>query len=558
MEQSRIVRLDLRAVRARAARAEGFALVVALAFLTVLSLAAVGAWGAATSNERSFDRDRQVTRALAIGEAGLNNAIATLTAIQTPQSSLAPASGTLDGGSWSYTAARAQDDPAGHPDEYTWTIVATGVAPDHTTTRIVSTRVKETVTQTTQEQTATSTTPPSAVYGYGVFLGDPASDCATSGSGNLFSASAQVTVPIYVAGSLCISGGGSPIVAEPAGSSGTVTFYVGKIFKTQSNASPVGTSSAHLASATVVGGCVGDRGPVSCSKQGVPMDWTGSPTYGSGVWANVYSSTQNPIAKPAVDPVWYAESRPGPLHACNSNPLDGTQTSSPGPLVFDTNGLRDMSLTGANGSKDILQLVNNWNSAQNSYDCRFYDSNGNLVGRLAWTFPQNCSGAGTMVIQGTVYFDGNLTFASCDYAIYTGVGTMYVNGTVSFANGAKLCAAPIAGSPCVGNYDPSRNMLELVAVNAAGRSPGFTMSGAGVFEGTAWANGVFNTGNGAKLAGPVIADTATMSGAATVRKTIVPPSGAPGAAVTTTTTTTTEGPPQSSWSTIAGSWQQLR
>jgi hypothetical protein len=197
----------------------------------------------------------------------------------------------------------------------------------------------------------------------------------------------------------------------------------------------------------------------------------------------------------------------------------------------------------------------------NSFDCRYYDSSGNLVGQLKWAFPSSCgaapaSGTADLTISGTVFIDGNLSFSGCDYAVYQGRGTIYVNGTVNFANGAKVCAKPISGSPCNGNYDQSQNLLELVALNAGNQASGFTMSGGTTYEGVAFTNGVFNEGNGAVLNGPVIADRATMSGNAQLRTTVNPPSGSPGAA--TTTTTTTQGPDQVSWSGVAGSWQQLK
>jgi hypothetical protein len=124
------------------------------------------------------------------------------------------------------------------------------------------------------------------------------------------------------------------------------------------------------------------------------------------------------------------------------------------------------------------------------------------------------------------------------------------------ANGAKICAKPISGNPCLGNFDPSQNLLEIVAVNAGNVDPGFALTGAASYEGVSFVNGVFNAGNGATVNGPVIADRATMSGNAKLRTTVDPPAGAPGASATTTTTIT--GPDQASWVGVPGSWQQLK
>jgi hypothetical protein len=55
--------------------------------------------------------------------------------------------------------------------------------------------------------------------------------------------------------------------------------------------------------------------------------------------------------------------------------------------------------------------------------------------------------------------------------------------------------------------------------------------------------------------GPVIADSALMSGAMNLSSTFTPPPGSPGAA--STTTTTVSGPDQVSFAANPGSWQQL-
>ena len=203
----------------------------------------------------------------------------------------------------------------------------------------------------------------------------------------------------------------------------------------------------------------------------------------------------------------------------------------------------------------MLELVDRSSVANNSFDCRLYASDGTLLSRLAWTFPAGCSGTGTLIVQGSVFIDGNLVIDNCDYAVYQGRGTIYVNGTVSFGGGGRICAQPISGNPCLGNYDPNQNLLEIVANNASNVAPGFDLGGAGKFEGVAYTNGQFNAGNGASFNGNVTADTATFSGAAAL-KSVVPPSSAPGASYTTTTTAS--GPDTVTWSSVPGSWQQLK
>ena len=536
----------------------GVALIFAIIVVATLTISTAALTTLVTTNEKSFGRDRQEVRALNDAEAGLNAAVSTLNASGPSTTSIPNLTGSIDGGTFSYTTARTQPDPTGHPNDYLWTITSTGTSPTGAVDRRVQTQVKQTVIPGTGTVVA-----PSQAYSYGIFMGDPNSDCTVSG-GNVISGGPTVTVPLYVAGSLCISGGTS--IAEPASSpGGTLTFYVGKKFSTTGPL--VGTSSKHIASATVVGGCLADGTPlVSCSQQGNPNNHGSCqpPGCGSGIYANAYSSTQNTIPKPTVDAVKYY-SDPSTISAgasaagCNNNPVNPAQVSTyPSgwtaanftQRVLDSNATRNTppSLT----SLPLFHLVDQSSVANNSFDCRLYAADGTLLSRLAWTFPAGCSGPGTLIIQGSVFIDGNLSITSCDYAVYQGRGTLYVNGTVSFTNGGKLCARPISGNPCLGNYDPNQNLLEIVANNASNATPGFSLGGAGVFEGIAYTNGQFSALNGSSFNGNVTADTAVFSGAASV-KSVVPPSSAPGASYTTP-----PGPSTVTWTPVPGSWQQLK
>ena len=573
-------RLGLR-LRRRWTDESGIALVLSLLVMGVLTIATASLIAAADSNDRAFSRDRQTSRALNIAEAGLNSAIATLRSSPVSTTSLSDATGSLDGGTWSYhTDSRSQDPD--DPNLYYWTITSTGHSPDGKVTRIVSTKVSQTITPNSSETTTTN--PASPAYDYGFFLGDAGSNCTTSGGGNSLGGSAGLSVSVYIKGSLCVSGNANPFIYEPTGSQGTIDVYIGGFFQSSGNPHPIGLPSALIHSATIVGGCLDGNhttgkgknrtaSTVPCSQQGSPLEWTGGGDYGSGVWAQEYSSTQNDIPKPTIEADrWYSEAAPGPATGCNNNPMTPLEVSSypsnyqtgipqwsPSYFkgrLFDNDATRNTSIP---GTIDFLQIVNNWNSVMNSFDCRSYDADGNLIGRLAWTYPvggMTSSNPGTLTIDGTVFIDGNLSFASSDYAVYQGRGTIYVNGTVSMAGGAKICAQPTSGNPCDGDYDPDQNLLEFVAVNANNVTPGFDMGGAAKLDGVAFLNGHFNAAGSATLNGPVIADTATMQGDAKNRTTINPPSGSPGAKETTTTTT--PGEDQVSWDVVPGSWQQLQ
>jgi Tfp pilus assembly protein PilX len=533
------------------AREDGIALVLSMIVMGVLTIATTAVVTAVTSNEHAFGRDRQTNRALNIAEAGLNAGVAAVKALPATATTMSPASGTLDNGSWAYTVTRTQD--ATNPDLYYWTVTSTGTSPDGMVTRIVSTKVSETITH--HSTTTTTTTPASPAWAYGFFLGDPSSDCATLGTGNDFGGNYTISVSIYIAGSLCMQGS-NVVMREPGTGQQTLDLYVGDIFKvTGSNSSPIGTSTQMIRQATIVNGCLDHSGrSVPCSKRGDPTANPQSPSYGSGVWAGTYSSTQNPIPTPTIEAdKWYADAAPGPATGCNDHPTDPSQTSvypsgwtaaTFRSALFDNNSTRDTSL----GTLDPLSAF-----GTGSFDCRWYDGAGNLVGRLAWTY----GNPGTLTIDGTVFIDGNLSFASNDYAIVQGRGTIYVNGTVSFSGQAKVCELPTSGDPCLGNYDPSQNLLVLVANNGGSHTTtGFALSGLNTYEGVAYTNGILNEGGNATLHGPVIADTATMAGNGATRTTVTPPEGAPGAAGTTTSTT--DEPDTAAWGGVPGSWQQLK
>ena len=534
------------------AREDGIALILSVLVMGVLTIATASTVTLVMSNEHAYSRDRQTNRALNVAEAGLNAGLAAVKALPATATSAPSASGTTDRGAWSYTVTRAQD--ASNADVYYWTITSTGISPDGNVTRIVSTKVSETITHHTVS--TTTTTPASAAYDYGFFLGDPASDCTTSTTNpNSFSGNYTISASFYVSGSLCIAQQNTNVREPDSAHPRTLNIYIGNKFKVGgNNSSPIGTSTAPIALATVVQGCLDKNSKaVVCSKQGDPTKNSNQSGYGSGVYAAGYSSTQISIPMPTIDSNWYTNSKPGPVNGCNNSPTDATHVStyptgydaaSFKAAIFDNNSTRDTSL----GTIDPLTVF-----GTSSWDCRYYDSNGDLKGQLKWTY----GNPGTLEINGTVWIDANLGITQ-SYAIIHGRGTMYANGTVAFSGQSKWCELPKSGNNCLGNYDPTQNILVLVANNAANVNPGFSMTGNSVttFEGVAFANGRMNQTGQATLYGPVLASSANMAGNGNTVTKVNPPPGAPGAEATTTTTSS--GPDTAEWDNVPGSWQQLR
>jgi hypothetical protein len=540
-------------------REDGIALVLALIVMAVLTIGTAAVITEVNSNEHHFGRDRQVNRALNVAEAGLSAGVAAAKALPVTATSLSDASGTTDGGTWSYSATREQD--SSNSDLYYWTVTSSGVSPDGTVTRIVSRKVAQTITHNSASQTIHHD--PSPAYDYGFFLGDPGSDCVTIGTGNTFSGNLTISTSMYVAGSLCW-GGSNVSMREPTGPGQTINLYVGKKFKvTGSNSSPIGTGSASpavcgsgcIAAATIVGGCIDTRGnSVVCSVHGDPTKRSNQSGYGSGVYAASHGSTQNNIPTPTIDTAWYANAKPGPATGCNDDPThpgdaaymssypSGYTAATFKSALFDNDSTRNGSL----GTVDFLNF--------GSFDCRYYDTSGTLVGRLGW----QPGSPGTLTILGTMWIDGNLGFSgNSNNAVVQGKGTIYATGTISFSGQATVCETPTSGSACLGNYDADQNLLVLVAYNNGSHTTtGFSLTGQNTFEGIAFTNGALTEGGNATLHGPVLADTATMAGNGDTRTIIDPPEGSPGAGYDETITES--GEDTAIWADVPGSWRQLQ
>ncbi len=300
-------------------------------------------------------------------------------------------SGAVDGGTMSWYATKT--------GSATWTIYANAVSPNGAVTRRLSLNMGGNVT------TQTTTLTASPVYAYGYVMADPNADCASlsppANGGDSIANSAALTVPIFIASSLCISAGapaiGEPAV-EPAGVTQSVTLYVGKTFRTSGTANPVGSAAKPILSANIVGGCqVNFHGLQNrvCSTQGSAVS-----SSGSGVYASSYPVQQQSLVKPTIDTATYSTAMPGPANDCNGSSVKNL-------FKLDNNGTRNTSL----GTINLFHLKNtNQADTGNNFDCRYYDGTGNLVGQLTWVD----GNPGTLTVKGTIFLDGNLNLSAND------------------------------------------------------------------------------------------------------------------------------------------------
>jgi hypothetical protein len=218
-----------------------------------------------------------------------------------------------------------------------------------------------------------------------------------------------------------------------------------------------------------------------------------------------------------------AWANPGPAlgHAC---PVGSNVPTN----FFDNNTLRNDS----NGSINLFP-------SGHPYNCTVGSN------QLIW------DGTNHLTVNGTFYFDGNLSMSGNTAIVYSGEGTIYFTGSLSFSGTTSLCGI----TNCTTQWDTGHNVLVLVA--GCRNSTNGTMSGCVSISGNntlqigIYSNNDYSISGTAVNMGPVIATSGTFSGNATQ---MIPfatlPSGAPTNTVTetetstSTVTTTFDGNPQ--------------
>ena len=439
------------------------------------------------SNENLSERDRDTARALNVAEAGLNNALSVIS--QTDPNGTQATGSTLSSTSFTIDSGSGSYS-ATKSTSSAWTISASGTAPNGNVTRHLELKV--------EAEAVSSGSVASPVYGWGFFVGSNTGCTSTSGN-------TTIRVPVFVRNSLCLSG--NSVIEEPGALGGTMSVYIGGSYTASGNAR-IGASTKNIASFTAVGGC-NFGGNVICSNSAQ-----------SKVYSNAYSSTPSTVTKPTVDAA-----------AVYSSGNWSAPTCTVGSFTFDNNTTRNTSL----GSVDLLS-----NNSRPSFDCTVKNPSGTTtIGRLAWDLPTK-----VLTISGTIFIDGNLTFSGNSQARYTGSGTIYANGSMSASGNTSLCGPPStpSGASCSGQWDPSQGSLEMVALN------GWSMSGNSEMDVIAFVVGAYSASGNTVVTGPVIADTATLSGNSKYSAVTTPPPGAPGGSTVVTTTT---------WSAVPGSWRQV-
>lgn len=367
----------LQRFRSRLACQSGFALPFALVTLLVLGGLGTSVVSYTSWNTGSAARSNADQVALALAEAGLNYAYATLYNSATPANPATVPSTTvaLDGGTATYAGTLVGD---------TWTLTGTGTV--RNPTGPAAAPVVRSVSGRVRLGSALRSSANNAVWNY--VYADALTGCTSLAN------SVVLDVPLYVRGNLCLT--------NSAQMTGYALRVGGNV--TVANLATVGTAAAPIYEVSVGGTCqLGNNTPHSpCG----PADQ---------VHAQVVGTNPPGLTKPPIDLArWYSDSQPGPKHACTSGSFPGG---------FDNDGVMNRSLPPVNLTPAT------------AYDCRVLDAAGYEVGRLSWT-PGT---PGSLKIAGTIFFDGDISFSQYNEAVYEGRATIYSSGKITFANQTRVC-----------------------------------------------------------------------------------------------------------------------
>jgi hypothetical protein len=509
----------------------GQALILSLVTLMALIISAATVIVVVTSNQSQSTGQRQGAAALSAADAGLDLAANAVSTVGT-QTSLSGSS-TVDSNAVTWSAAKTT--PA--TGAAYWTLNATAVSPNGKVTRVLQEQMQLTSSPTSNY------IPP--IYGYGFVMGGAPNPtqyttntqvdayCASGGAVTVFGGSGAITVPAWINGDFCASGGSDPAIGNLSSSNPIAVHIGGTMYDQQGPTCVIGApagicgNQGAVASVKILGGCwnhhVAAKVPCDSNSQTAVNG-------GSGVYATSFTPTDpiptpsKPIFDSATEQSLYNSASPGPKNACGAG-----SSGSPPANLFDSNTTLDGSL----GATDFATHM-----GAGTWVCK------TSSGELDWSWNGVRGSVATLGLQGVVFFDGSFTLNANDLIKFAqnSRGSIYIDGTMTMTNNASMCSA-ISGGACdfSAAWDPkdvaSDPLIFFAAYNRQGASFGWSMSGASGFQGILYTNGGYSLGNGTTMMGSVFADYASVIGDGEFQVTNTPPFGALG--ITTTSATTT-------------------
>jgi hypothetical protein len=380
----------------------GVALPIALGAMLVISIALVTVLEMSRSSQRGAELGAADQNAVAVAEAGLNDAEAVLANAANPAhpSALPPAGSpvtvSVEGGTVQYWGTL---DAATNPDR--WTVHAASTVRNPTGGESVSHAVSA------QFDVAV---PITGNEGWNYVFTD-AAGCT------YLQNTVTVYAPFYTKGDLCMKNTAAALGPRVDVYGGIQLENTGRVGTSPSDASDPGVRSR-------LGCRNGSSGGfnLACSDA----------TY--RVYRSSFANTPPDLTKPPFDATKRNIAMPGPNQLCT--------TSSGSVPSFTTTGQIDL-MPGA------------------SYMCQVWSSppsSGTLLGELSWNNTTK-----VLTVSGTIWFDGELFISNSQNGSYNGKATIYFNRKATIQNQAKLCA--VAGCPTSG-WDPNAELLLLVSAAA--------------------------------------------------------------------------------------------
>lgn len=435
----------------------GFTLVFVLGVLIVTSVAAFSIVEYSSSGQRTSSRSKADDVAYSLAEAGVNNALSTLSnpsnnALQQstlPSTEAAASSGSYEGGTAEWWGVLSGS---------TWTIYGKGTVANPTgpgsapvTRRIsASVTVQPSLTQTLNNDS----------WNYILVKNTAGSPCDVT-----FANSVQVDTSLFILGDLCFANS-AKIVAAAAPN--VTNLVVGGNVIHSSSQNSVGSAGAKINEAHVGGTCTYNGGAAHSPCSGADE-----------VWATTYFSTAPAANAPAADfDYWYANAKPGPEQFCTNGGSGLATTTFENEIASPTR----------NTSAGTFDLT-----PGSSYDCQYRDASNNLLGQLKWD-----NAAKTLTVSGVIYIDGNVTASDGVTNSYNGQASLYASGTFTLANGTQLCAGVLSGNCDVASWNPNTELLGIMA------DGNITISNSARWQGALYSTGTVSTANSAQLDGPIV------------------------------------------------------
>jgi hypothetical protein len=473
----------------------GIALVFALGIMSVLAISSISIITYTSSNSRHAERSEAEQIALALAEAGINNAQSVLghpdanalnaATLTEPDLNNCPDGGdcfvnVYDGGRTLWRGNFVQDAAGG-----SWTVESWGLAPSATpgqpdVTRFLRAGVSV-VPQPDQPLNATA---------WNFVIAWKTSDSTTCDM-TLYN-TAHIDADLYVEGNLCLENSAKVYQPDPAK---PVTLIVKGKLKvdqgTQSSKTRVGESSTQpIERAEIAGGCT-----TSITSAAHPCSWS---DYEDRVWAStLVNGNTTSVTRPTSDySGWYENSNPGPQHPCN--PVSAFPT-------FDNDATQDLTTNGSVGTVDLTPL--------SSYSCIGRDMNGTKVGELTWDATNKI-----LTVLGAIYIDGSVLIDDNVLIKYQGHASLYLTGTFTMTNGqTRLCAAWTGTNCDFAAWDPNEDMLIVAAHGNDGNGNSVIFSQAVEFQGGLFAENAIDLGQSSRSEGPMIGSTVKIANSVQIK-----------------------------------------